>query len=348
MPNPNFTWEVANNTDVGLDGQLLDGKIFFELDYFYNKRNNILWQQTGSTPASSGIVPILPPQNIARAQNKGYEFNVGYNGQVGKLKYTVSVNGGYARNKILYFDEAPGAPDWQKATGHPYGANGITSFLVYQYAGIFTTQADIDAAKLDYSGVTPSLRPGDMKFKHINSGSNVVDGNDQVRLNKTGDPTFTGGLNLKLQYGSFDCSILFQGATGGLLWIGTESGDIGNYLQYTYDHQWTIDHPSSTDPRIANRSNTYYTNTSTTGSPGWNTYYLRSSDYIRLKNVEFGYNMSPRYLKTAGISNFRVYANGLNLITWDKMKIYDPESTSGNGQYYPQSRILNVGARVTF
>ena len=348
VPNPNFTWEVANNTDLGLEGQLLDGKVYFELDYFYNKRNHILWQQSGSTPASSGIIPILPPQNIGRTQNKGYEFNLGYNGQAGQLKYSISVNGGYAKNKILYFDEAPGAPAWQKATGHSFGANGVTSFLVYQYAGIFTTQADINAEKLDYTGVTPSLRPGDMKFKHVNTASNIVDGNDQVRLDKTGDPTFTGGLNMKLQYGSFDLSVLFQGATGGLLWIGTESGDIGNYLKYSYDHQWTIDHPSSTDPRVANRSNTYYTNTSTISSPGWNSYYIRSSNYLRLKNVELGYNMSPRYLKTAGISNFRVYANGLNLVTWDKMKIYDPESTSSNGQYYPQSRIINVGARVTF
>jgi hypothetical protein len=181
-----------------------------------------------------------------------------------------------------------------------------------------------------------------MKFKDINNGK--IDGNDQVRLNKTQDPTFTGGLNIKLGYHDFDLSILFQGATGGLLYIGTESGDIGNYLQYTYDHQWTIDHPSSTDPRIANRSNTYYTG----GGASNNTYFLRNSDYLRLKNVEFGYNLPSSLLKRAGIGNFRVYVSGLNLITWDKMKIWDPESTSGSGQYYPQSRIVNAGLRVTF
>ena len=91
-------------------------------------------------------------------------------------------------------------------------------------------------------------------------------------------------------YKTFDLSILFQGATGGLLYIGTESGDIGNYLKYSYDHQWTIDKPSSVDPRIANRGNTYYS--------GGNTYFLRNSDYFRLKNIELGYNLPLKWAKS--------------------------------------------------
>ncbi|HEY4289499.1 MAG TPA: SusC/RagA family TonB-linked outer membrane protein, partial [Puia sp.] len=199
VPNPNFTWEVANNTDIGLEGQLLDGKIFFEADYFYNKRTKILWQPTGLTPASSGIATILPPENIAKAQNKGFEFNLGYNGQAGDVKYSISVNGGYAKNRILYRDGDPGLPEWQKATGHPFGSAGSVNngaaFLAYEYAGVFVDQKDIDANKLDYTGVTPALKSGDMKFRDVN-GDGKIDGNDQVRLNKTQDPTFTGGINL--------------------------------------------------------------------------------------------------------------------------------------------------------
>jgi hypothetical protein len=268
---------------------------------------------------------------------------VGYTGHSGDFTYSVSINGGYAKNKILFYDEAPGAPAWQKATGHPFSANGGAAFLTYQYDGVFRDQKEIDANKLDYTGVTPALKPGDMKFKDINHDGKI-DGDDQTRMNSTPDPTFTGGATFKVGWKGFDLSVLFQGATGGFLFIGTESGDIGNYLQWSYDHQWTIDHPSSTDPRLANRNNTYYT-----GGGAWNnTYFLRSSNYLRLKNVELGYNLSPKILKRASISNLRVYANGLNLITWDKMKIWDPESTSGSGQYYPQSRIINAGVRVTF
>ena len=339
VPNPDFTWEVAKNTDVGIEGTLLNNSINFEFDYFYNKRDRILWQKLGSTPQSSGIAGLLPPTNIGKAENKGYDFTVGYNGATGNFRYSISVNGGYAKNKILFQDEPPGAPDWQLATGHPFSSGGGGAFLPYEYDGVFKDQKEIDDNKIDYSGLTPTLHPGDMKYKDIN-GDGKINGDDRIRLDKTNEPTFTGGINISVGYKEFDLSILFQGATGGLLYIGTESGDIGNYLQYSYDHQWTIDNPSSVDSRIANRGNTYYS--------GGNTYFLRSSDYFRLKNIELGYNLSAKLGKKAGINALRIYVNALNLATWDKLKIYDPESTSGSGQYYPQSRILNAGVRITF
>lgn len=339
VPNPNFTWEVAKNTDVGIEGTMLNNSINFEFDYFYNLRDHILWRKLGSTPQSSGIANLLPPTNIGKSENKGYDFTVGYNGHVGDFRFSISVNGGYAKNKILFQDEPPGAPAWQLATGHPFSSGGGGAYLPYEYDGIFKDQKEIDANTIDYSGLTPKLRPGDMKFKDINHDGKI-DGNDQVRLDKTNEPTFTGGVNFNFGYKNFDLSVLFQGATGGLLYIGTESGDIGNYLKYSYDHQWTIDNPSSVDPRIANRGDTYYT--------GNNTYFLRSSDYLRLKNIELGYTLSDKVLKKAGINALRAYVNALNLLTWDKLKIYDPESTSGSGQYYPQAKILNAGFRVTF
>ncbi len=325
--------------DIGIEGSLLKNSINFEFDYFYNKRDHILWQKSGSTPQTSGIANLLPPTNIGKSENKGYDFSVGYTTGARDFRFSVNVNGGYAKNKILFQDEPPGAPKWQLATGHPFSSGGGGAFLPYEYDGVFKDQAEIDKNKIDYSGVTPALKPGDMKFKDINHDGKI-NGDDRIRLDKTNEPTFTGGVNFNFAYKAFDLSILFQGATGGLLYIGTESGDIGNYLQYSYDHQWTIDHPSSVDPRIANRGNTYYT--------GNNTYYLRSSDYLRLKNIELGYNMPEKLGERAGIHGLRVYVNALNLATWDKMKIYDPESTAGDGHYYPQSRILNAGVRVTF
>lgn len=342
VPNPNFTWEVANNANIGLDGQMLNGKIDFTFDYFYNKRTHILWQKQGSIPQSTGFSSLLPPENIGKVDNKGFEFKVGYNGQAGDFKYSISANGGYSKNEIVFWDEAPGAPEWQKATGHSFGSNGA-NFLAYEYDGVFKDDAAIKANTIDYTALVNELRPGDMKFKDINNDGKI-NGDDQVRLDKNRDPTFSGGFNVVLQYKNFDCSILFQGATGGLLYIGTESGDIGNYLQYAYDHQWTPDDPSSVDPRIANRGDTYYTNS----GAGNNTYWLRSSDYLRLKNFELGYTIPAAVLNKAGLNNLRVYVNGLNLVTWDKMKIWDPESTSSDGHYYPQARILNVGASVTF
>ena len=343
LPNPNFTWEVGNSTNFGLEVGFLQNKLNLEFDYFINRRSQGLIPQSGSIPASAGISNILPPVNLGKVDNRGWEFKLSYAGDAGKLRYNVSVNGGYSKNKIVFWDEAAGVPEWQRSTGKPYGSSGA-SFLVYEYDGVFRDEKEVAANTIDYSGVGgANLRPGDMKFKDIN-GDGKITGDDQVRLDKTRDPRFTGGLNINLQYKNFDCTVLFQGATGGLLFIGTESGDIGNYLQYTYDNRWSIDNPSSVDPRIDNRDNTYYSGS----GAGNNTYWLRNNDYVRLKNFEIGYNVNANLMKKAGINNVRVYVSGINLITWDKMKIWDPESTSGSGQYYPQSRILNVGASVTF
>jgi TonB-dependent starch-binding outer membrane protein SusC len=343
VPNPDFTWEVGNSINFGIEGALLKNKLTFEFDYFVNKRTKALIAQRGSIPQSSGITPLLPPVNIGEVENKGWEFKVGYNNQIGELRYSVSVNGGYAKNKITFWDEASGAPEWQRSTGKPYGTNG-SSYLAYQYDGVFRDQKEIDANSIDYSDIGgANLLPGDMKFKDIN-GDGKITFDDQVRLDKTRDPTFTGGLNITLQYKGFDGTLLMQGATGGLLFIGTESGDIGNYLKYSYDHRWSIENPSSVDPRLPNRNNTYYSNS----AAGNNTYWLRKSDYLRLKNIEIGYNFNSNVLKKAGISNLRIFGGGVNLFTWDQMKLWDPESTSGSGQYYPQSRIINLGASVTF
>lgn len=344
VPNPNFTWEVANNMDIGIEGTLWNNSISFEFDYFINKRENILIQRLGSTPSSSGIRSLLPPVNEGKLENKGWDFKIGYSGQSGNFTYSIGVNGGYAKNKITFWDENPGTKAWQRSEGAPFGTNGA-AFLVYEYAGVFRDQKEIDANTINYSEVGGgTLKPGDMKFRDVD-GDGKITGFDRVRLEKTRDPRFTGGLTANVAYKDFDLSILFQGATGGLLFIGTESGDIGNYLEYSYENRWSVDNPSSEHPRLANRNNTYYSNT---GQAGMNTYWLRSSNYLRLKNVEIGYTLPAAVGKKIGISNFRVYANALNLLTWDKMKIYDPESTSSSGQYYPQARIINLGARVTF
>lgn len=341
--NPNFTWEVGTTTNVGLEASFLHQKLNIELDYFTMKRTKALLTRAGGTPYTSGITSRLPPENIGKLNNKGWEFKVDYNGHIGQLSYSVGVNGGYAKNKLLYVAEPPNLLAYQKAEGKPFGSSGSAP-LLYLYDGVFKDQKEIDANTINYSAVGGAdLRPGDMKFKDYN-GDGKINGDDKVRLDKTRDPTFTGGFNMNFRYKGFDTYVLFQGATGGLLYINTESGDIGNYLKYTYDHRWTIDNPSSVDPRVDNRDNTYYSG----GDGGNNTYWWRSSNYLRLKNIQIGYNIQSSVLNRAGISNCRVYVSGINLITWDKMKIWDPESTNSGGQYYPQSRILNVGASVTF
>jgi TonB-linked SusC/RagA family outer membrane protein len=341
-PNPNITWEVANNSDVALEGTTLNGHLDFVLEAFLNKRTNILWRPTASIPATSIPGNQLPPVNYGKVTNKGWEFSFTYHNNIGQVRYSIGANGGYSKNRIDKWDEAPGAPAWQKSTGHP-----INSQLYYIYDGIFSTQAEIDANKVDYSGVGASvLRPGDMRYKDIGNDKGEmkpdgkIDGNDQVRNDKNTVPTFQGGLNFSVQYSNFDLTVLFQGATGAQLFFQTESGTIGNFTQYSYDHRWTVDNPSTVYPRTVDRNNQYFS--------GGNTYWLLNMNYVRLKNVELGYTLPSTIGKKIGISNLRFYANGLNLATIAKQHIYDPESTSSDGHYYPQQRIINLGASVKF
>ncbi|SDK84590.1 TonB-linked outer membrane protein, SusC/RagA family [Catalinimonas alkaloidigena] len=333
VPNPSITWEIANNADIGLEGQLMQGRFFFELDVFYNKRTNILWPKFGSIPQSTGM--SLPPQNIGKVANRGFEFLLGHNGQVGELSYNVSVNGGYSKNKVLFWDEAPGAPAWQRTTGKP-----MYTYQAYIYDGVFKDQSAIDANTIDYSAITQTLRPGDMKYVDYNNDGKITP-DDQVRNDKTNIPTFQGGVNIGAQFKNFDLSILFQGAAGAQVYISpAEMGSIGNYLLDMYENRWTVDNPSDEHPRIADRGNQYFSFN--------NTYWLRSTDYIRLKNLELGYTLPSPIVDKIGIGNLRVYVNGLNLATVSKLKVYDPENANPTGQYYPQSRIINTGLTVTF
>lgn len=339
LANPNFTWERAKNFNVGLDATLFKNKIDVILEYFYNKRDQILWRKSGSTPTSAGIGNLLPPENIARVDNRGFEFSVAYNGTIGNnFQFKAGVNGGYAKNKVISMDESPAAPKYQWQTGKPFGA-----YLVYVSDGVFRDADEIAKNTIDYSGVTSQLIPGDMKFKDVNNDGKIT-ADDQIRLDKSITPTFNFGANIDIRYKNVDLSLLFQGATGAAIRVQTESGDIGNYLKYFYDHRWSIDNPSSTDPRLASRGDTYFTG----GNFGNNTYYLFNKDYVRLKNIEVGYTLPQSLLTRFKISNLRFFVNGLNVFTIDKMKVYDPEATVISGVFYPQARVINGGLTVTF
>lgn len=339
LANPNFTWERANNFNVGLDGIVLNGSLSFTLEYFLNRRDQILIQQTGSTPGSSGISNLLPPVNAGEVKNQGYEFALNYyGGDEDSFKYDFGVNGGYAKNEVVFLDEIPGAPEYQLQEGKPIG-----SYLAYESDGVFQDEADIASNTLDYSNVKPQLEPGDMKFKDINNDG-VIDDLDQVRLDESIIPKFNFGASFNASYKNWDLNVLFQGASGASLPIQTESGDIGNFLKYSFDNRWSIDNPSSVHPRLASRGDTYYTG----GAFGNNTYNLYSKDYIRLKNVQLAYNFPTQLIESFGLSKFKVYISGLNLATWAKQDIYDPESTSSDGQFYPQQTVINTGFSLAF
>lgn len=328
VPNPNITWEVANNSNIGLEGTLFGGKVGFEFDYFNNVRSQMLIGRSGSIPFTAGFQP--PRENLGKLRNRGFDFLVTYSGQAGELNFQIGLNGGYAKNKILFWDEAPGFDPWQTSTGRPVGSD-----LFYNAIGVFRDQAAVDA----YPS-WPGARPGDIIFEDVNDDG-IIDGKDRVRQEKNNIPRFQGGLNLDLQYKSFDLAILFQGATGAKQYIRTQSGDFGNYLLDFADGRWTTENPNSEKPRTFNREDEYWISQA-------NTYWYRSTDYLRLKNVSLGYTLSSDVMGKIGMKSARIYVNAINLLTFDSFKVYDPETDNQGGTVYPQKQVYNAGINLTF
>ncbi len=332
LANQNTSWEVATQRNIGFDADLLDSKISITADYFSNLRDDILWQRNASVPSSAGVT--LPRENIGKTENKGFDFSINYRNTAGKFSYQVGLNGGYAKNKIVFWDEAPGDPDYKRSTGKPIGANSY-----YQAIGIFQTADEVNNYP-HFNGA----RPGDIIFADVN-GDLVIDANDQVRSNKTNIPKWTGGLTLGLKYGGFDLSVLVYGASGAETYVLTESGTIGNYLKSFVDSHWSTENPSTTNPRAFERQNQYW-------ASQLNTHWLRSTDYIRLKNIELGYAIPSNIIGKVKMQNARIYVNAFNFLTYSPdMKDFDPEMTQNPGSAgntYPIQKIINVGVSLTF
>ncbi|MEX1121049.1 MAG: TonB-dependent receptor [Balneolales bacterium] len=338
-PNPDITWEVADQKNIGVDGELLNGKFTFSGDYFNNVRSNILWWRNASIPNSTGL--SLPQENFAEVANSGFELLLGYNEYLENFRYAISVNGAYSKNVINNWDEPDGAPDHQISTGRPMGSQ-----LYYNATGIFRDQQHVDS----YPHMA-GARPGDIIFEDVN-GDGEINGDDRIRMDKSDLPTFTGGMNIDVGYKGFDASFLIQGAAGAVRAFREFSGEAGNFRMDNVKGRWTPDNPDATKPRAWNRSAEYWM---TDGAPN-NTYWVRNTDYMRLKSVNIGYSLPQSFTQRVGIGSLRVYASGENLLTLSGIKDFDPESPSNaddrsiwvNSQVYPSNKTVNFGMTLTF
>ena len=340
VPNPNITWEVANQFDVGVEATFLNDHMSVELDYFNYRRKDILHYRNASVPQSAGF--SLPRENIGEVSSYGFDGSFTWRDQISRdFLYDVTLNIGYADNEIVFWDETPGVDPWRQSTGAPIGAG-----LFYEAIGVFQTQEEVDNYP-HWDGA----RPGDIIFRDVN-GDGVIDADDRVRMNKTGTPKWNGGMSIRMSYKAFDSTALIQGAAGAVQYIRTESGDFGNYFKEFADERWRPDpsdptgmrpdpNADTSGPRAFQREEEYWIANA-------NTFFLRNTDYIRLKQLEVGYNLPPGLTTRLGIQNLRLYANGFNLLTLDNFGLMDPESRNQAGHYYPQKRIVNLGLSLSF
>ena len=164
----------------------------------------------------------------------------------------------YAKNKVTFWDETPGIPEYQKATGKPLPASGTLNNLInraglyYKTDGVFNTQEELDSYP-HWEGATL----GDIKFIDYNH-DNVIDADDRVRSNKNQTPRLVTGFNVNLEWKGLELIMLWQAAFGAETYVQTWSGTVGNFLKEYYKERWTPENWKSEHPRTYERENQYW------------------------------------------------------------------------------------------
>lgn len=341
--NPNVTWEKSAKQNYGLDLYLLEDRFKLNFDYFIEHRKDILT----SRQVVPGYLSIaLPTANLGKVDNKGFEVNLTWRDKVGDFSYYIGTNLSYAKNKIIFMDEITYDYEYMQRTGRPVGQN-----FGYKYDGFFS-QSDIDNYDAERGKTIPdhgsSFKPkaGDVKYKDLN-GDKKIDNKDICAIGNPIYPLLSGGLNMGFSYKNFDFSMTWAGAakTSRLLseifrepFGATNSRSL---MRYMIDDAWTPEKGNSAKaPALSftSKANNYL------DSDLW----LRDASYLRLKNVEIGYNFPKEMIKNLHMSNLRIYATGYNLLTLDNLKVVDPESKPSSTSAYPVMMVFNLGLKVGF
>lgn len=340
LANPAITWEVSKKLDVGLNAQFLKN-FTIEAIYFQQKRSDILTERNASIPATSGIVnpykensskPLVPSENIGKVNSEGFEGTLSYQ-KPGDFSWGVSGNFTFAKSKIIFIDEASGTLDYQRQTSRPLG-----TYLLYNAIGLNRTQADLAAAPQ-----APGAQVGDLIYQDYNQDGKIT-ADDMIRTKYGNIPQITYGFNLNAAYKNVDVSVLFAGQAKVSQYVLPESGTVGNFYSTWADNRFNeVNNPDGNYPKVPERASS-----AVSGGLYNNTFWLNNASFLRLKNVEIGYTLPNEVLSRLKLGGLRFYVNGFNLLTLTKVKDYDPEGNSGSGQFYPQQRIINVGANLKF
>ncbi len=337
LANPSITWETARKLDIGLEIGLFR---FFnlELDYFSETREDLLTARQGSLPQVSGIIDergapsIIPQENIGEVKNNGFEAALNYNQSFSNVQVFASANFTYNKNEVVFLDDAEGVPDYQLRKGKPLGAD-----LLYEAVGIFRTQDD-----LDQNPTLPGQQLGDLIYRDVDGDGEITD-LDRVRQDLTNVPQIVYGVTMGASWKNFDLSILLQGQARSVQYVVAESGEVGNFFSSWADNRWSPDRPNGSFPRVDVR-----TSSSINEGLNRNDFWQQNTAFMRLKNLELGYNLPGSLLGKVGLDATRVYVSGFNLLTFTDVEDIDPEGNSGSGQFYPQQKIFNVGVNIKF
>ena len=332
LANPDITFEKANKLNIGLSGEVLKKQLAFKVEYFRNKYYDIVMQRGQN---STLLGNDYPNENIGQNRYYGWEGQLTWQQTGNKWQYYIAANVSTVKSKVLYADEVDRPYDWMKRTGQPVGqAFGYISEGLYQTADELNTHATT-------VGYKPQL--GDIKYKDMNADG-VIDQNDQTGIGTT-KPLFFYGISFGVSWKGFDISAVLQGVRniqaymGGSYYWAFPNNGLGQAWTENLG-RWTPDNAAgATYPRLSYGNNT--------NNQAASSYWLRSDNFIRLKNAEIGYSLPQSLIRKIRLQTIRLFANGYNLLTWatGEFKDRDPESYYGG---YPVQRLVNFGINIKF
>jgi len=335
LANVNATWERADKLDAGIDVSVLHHRLQLTADYYHERYFDVM-QTRGRSIALIGSG--YPVENIGIDLYEGAELTLTWQDHAGDLNYFVTANGSLQKSRVIFMDEQYQQYPWNVHTGHPVGQRyGLIA------DGLFQSGEDAAAAPT-IAGYTPHA--GDIKYKDLNHDG-MIDQFDVAPIGKE-RPSIYYGLTAGVSYKGIELTVLFQGAANREQYVANSYTDAGfqgqnngysqAYLQAT--GRWIPEAAASAIyPRL------------TAGGNGYNyaplfqssSFFLRNGNYIRIKNVDLGYNLPYTWIRKLKLRGIRVFANAQNLFTHAAYKGIDPEV---NFPSYPMQKVINTGVTV--
>lgn len=387
-PDPipdNLTWEKSQTIDVGLDLGFLEDRLSLTADWYTRKTDDMF----SVGPTIQAVYGADAPEgNYASLTTRGCEVTV-----IWKDRFKLASKPFDYSIKATFADNVSKIDKYNNETGYIGGRNipeyypGMVIGELWGFVcnGLWQDQADIDVAEalaraagaerydiINQFSKDYSIHPGDPKIEDLD-GNGYIDRGDQT-LSNPGDRKIIGNSSPRYMYSftfSFDwnnfyASIFFQGVgkqdfitegDSGMIW-GQYNRAYNQIPKWVLGNYWTEENRDAWLPRYASGANPL-AGTSRRG----NTRYMLDVSYIRLKNVQFGYNLPEKWIKPLHLSKVSVFFSGENLWDWSPMYKYikgtvdvlalgqDPENhdtTAGTGGCYPVLKSYSFGINLTF
>jgi TonB-linked SusC/RagA family outer membrane protein len=368
IPITKLSWVLNRTMNVGVDIALMNNKITAQFDVFERRRTGLPFGKYDVLlPSEVGYG--LPNENLNKDATRGVEGIVNYNTRFGAVDFTASVNASYARTTSIYeYKQRFGNSYHEYRTSMQDRYTGITGHgnnnaeraannaFGYTVIGRFQSQEEIDKYPVNIDGQgNRTMLPGDFIFKDYN-GDNIINDLDRTAIGypRGQNPFLSFGSMLSASYKGFSLSIVLAGAALQSFENASETKIMfqnnGTSPHYFFEDRWHRADPY--DPNSAwipgkypaiRRGNTHINYQA-------NDFWLTNISYLRVRNIEVGYNIPKNIISRFGMASLRIYANGTNLFTFDNMKKWelDPEVTNGNGLVYPQQKLVTFGFNVSF